>query len=102
MAKAPFPRRFGFPPATDLSVSAAIPVAIIDIGSNSVRLVVYSAASRSPSVIFNEKVMAGLGADMAATGALGPEAQRRALVALRRFALLIRQMAVVDVRTVAT
>ena len=43
-------------------VFAEQPVAIIDIGSNSVRLVVYSGATRIPSVIFNEKVMAGLGA----------------------------------------
>jgi exopolyphosphatase/guanosine-5'-triphosphate,3'-diphosphate pyrophosphatase len=78
------------------------PVAIIDIGSNSVRLVVYSGATRIPSVIFNEKVMAGLGADMARTGALGEEAQARALAALRRFALLNRQMRVGSTRTVAT
>ena len=78
------------------------PVAIIDIGSNSVRLVVYSGATRIPSIIFNEKVMAGLGADMATTGTLGAQARRRALDALRRFALLTRQMAVGSTRTVAT
>ena len=42
-------------------VFAEKPVAIIDIGSNSVRLVVYSGATRIPSIIFNEKVLAGLG-----------------------------------------
>ncbi|MGQ0661710.1 Ppx/GppA phosphatase family protein [Sphingosinicella sp.] len=78
------------------------PVAIIDIGSNSVRLVVYSGATRIPSVIFNEKVMAGLGTDMARTGALGEGAQDRALAALRRYALLTRQMGVASIRTVAT
>jgi exopolyphosphatase/guanosine-5'-triphosphate,3'-diphosphate pyrophosphatase len=83
-------------------MTAIAPVAIIDIGSNSVRLVVYSGATRIPSVIFNEKVMAGLGADMAQTGALGYEAQERALGALRRFAFLTRQMRVVSTRTVAT
>lgn len=83
-------------------MNSVAPVAIIDIGSNSVRLVVYSAATRIPSVIFNEKVMAGLGADMASTGALGDEAQARALTALRRFCLLTRQMRVVSTRTVAT
>ena len=50
------------------------PVAIIDIGSNSVRLVVYSGATRIPSIIFNEKVMAGLGRELGETGALGEEA----------------------------
>ncbi|HWT11195.1 MAG TPA: Ppx/GppA family phosphatase [Allosphingosinicella sp.] len=78
------------------------PVAIIDIGSNSVRLVVYSGAKRIPSVIFNEKVMAGLGRDMGETGALGPQARRRALDALARFRLLTRQMGVVRTRVVAT
>jgi exopolyphosphatase/guanosine-5'-triphosphate,3'-diphosphate pyrophosphatase len=75
------------------------PVAIIDIGSNSVRLVVYSGAKRIPSVIFNEKVLAGLGREV---GAIGEQAQARALAALDRFRLLIKQMGVVRTRTVAT
>jgi len=83
-------------------VTASAPVAIIDIGSNSVRLVVYSGATRIPSVIFNEKVMAGLGEEMSDTGALGEAAQARALVALRRFAVLTDQMKVSSIRTVAT
>ncbi|HTU11016.1 MAG TPA: Ppx/GppA family phosphatase [Allosphingosinicella sp.] len=78
------------------------PVAIIDIGSNSVRLVVYSGATRIPSVIFNEKVLAGLGRGVAETGAIIPEAEARALAALERFALLVKQMQVVRTRTVAT
>ncbi len=81
---------------------AEAPVAIIDIGSNSVRLVVYSGAKRIPSVIFNEKVMAGLGRDISETGAMSEAAQERALDALERFGLLIRQMSVVRVRVVAT
>jgi exopolyphosphatase / guanosine-5'-triphosphate,3'-diphosphate pyrophosphatase len=78
---------------------ADAPIAIVDIGSNSVRLVVYSGATRMPSVIFNEKVLAGLGRQ---AGAIGAEAQARALAALQRFRLLIDQMGVVDVRVVAT
>lgn len=80
----------------------ARPVAILDIGSNSVRLVVYSGATRAPSVIFNEKVMAGLGRDIGETGALSEEAQRRALAALERFRLLVEGMGVVRTRVVAT
>jgi exopolyphosphatase/guanosine-5'-triphosphate,3'-diphosphate pyrophosphatase len=68
------------------------PVAIIDIGSNSVRLVVYSGATRIPSVIFNEKVLAGLGKAVGETGAIDPEAEARALAALERFTLLVKQM----------
>src|SRR5688572_25558524 len=81
---------------------AEAPVAIIDIGSNSVRLVVYSGARRIPSIIFNEKVMAGLGRDVGGTGTLDAEAQERALLALRRFRLLTEQMGVVRTRVVAT
>jgi exopolyphosphatase/guanosine-5'-triphosphate,3'-diphosphate pyrophosphatase len=75
------------------------PVAIVDIGSNSVRLVVYSGATRIPSIIFNEKVLAGLGREV---GKIGEAAQTRALSALERFRLLIGQMNVVRVRVVAT
>lgn len=78
------------------------PVAIIDIGSNSVRLVVYSGATRIPSIVFNEKIMAGLGKGFAKTGALSPNAQERALGALRRFKILITQMGVSRTRVVAT
>lgn len=81
---------------------ARAPVAIIDIGSNSVRLVVYSGATRIPSVIFNEKIMAGLGRGADAGGPLAEEAQARALGALARFALLTRQMGVARSRVVAT
>jgi exopolyphosphatase/guanosine-5'-triphosphate,3'-diphosphate pyrophosphatase len=78
------------------------PVAIVDIGSNSVRLVVYSGASRIPSIVFNEKVMAGLGKGLSKTGELPEAAQDRALAALRRFAILMRQMGVSRTRVVAT
>lgn len=78
------------------------PVAIVDIGSNSVRLVVYSGATRIPSIVFNEKVMAGLGKAVGKTGQLSEAAQDRALAALRRFRILTRQMGVVRTRVVAT
>jgi exopolyphosphatase/guanosine-5'-triphosphate,3'-diphosphate pyrophosphatase len=80
----------------------AEPLAIIDIGSNSVRLVVYAGAPRVPSVIFNEKVMAGLGEAVGETGALSAESRERALAALRRFALLVAEMRVARLRVVAT
>ncbi|HYN46607.1 MAG TPA: Ppx/GppA family phosphatase [Allosphingosinicella sp.] len=78
------------------------PVAIVDIGSNSVRLVVYSGATRIPSVIFNEKVLAGLGREVDRTGKIGEAAEARALAALERFHMLVGQMNVVRTRTVAT
>jgi exopolyphosphatase/guanosine-5'-triphosphate,3'-diphosphate pyrophosphatase len=78
------------------------PVAIIDIGSNSVRLVVFSGAPRAPSIVFNEKVLAGLGQGLGETGMLGAAPRARALAALRRFRLLLDQMEVEDVRVLAT
>ncbi len=75
---------------------------IIDIGSNSVRLVVYAGRSRTPAVIFNEKVMAGLGRGLAQDGRLSGGSIRVAVAALARFALLARDMGVADLRTVAT
>jgi exopolyphosphatase/guanosine-5'-triphosphate,3'-diphosphate pyrophosphatase len=80
----------------------AEPVGIVDIGSNSVRLVVYSGAPRAPSIIFNEKVLAGLGQGLGETGRLGEEPRLRALAALRRFRLLLDQMEVSDLRVLAT
>lgn len=77
-------------------------MAIVDIGSNSVRLVVYSGPRRSPSILFNEKVMAGLGRAVGETGALSDEAQARALEALGRFRLLMSEMGVGRSRIVAT
>ena len=52
------------------------PLSIIDIGSNSIRLVVYEGVARSPTVLFNEKMLAGLGRGIVTTGKLDPEAVR--------------------------
>lgn len=74
---------------------------IIDIGSNSVRLVVYQGHPRIPATLFNEKVMAGLGRSLASTGAIDATSMALAISALRRFAAIAREMDAV-VRTVAT
>lgn len=76
--------------------------AIIDIGSNSIRLVVYQGPERLPSILFNEKVMAGLGRSLAAEGSIDAEAMARARAALARFAALAEAMEVGELRTVAT
>lgn len=76
--------------------------AIIDIGSNSIRLVVYDGPARIPAIMFNEKVMAGLGRGLVRNGALDDEAVDRALTALSRFSRLAAQMDVSRIRTVAT
>ena len=63
--------------------------AVIDIGSNSVRLVLYRLDGRAIWTVFNEKVLAGLGRDLPATGRLSPEGVEMALTALRRFAAVL-------------
>lgn len=78
------------------------PIAIIDIGSNSVRLVVYERACRMPMTLFNEKELAGLGRGIATTGRLNDEAVETALAAIRRFMVLCRQMGVVRLHVLAT
>ncbi|MEL6225924.1 MAG: hypothetical protein AAFR01_02770, partial [Pseudomonadota bacterium] len=79
-----------------------VPVAVVDIGSNSVRLVVYDGALRSPTPIFNEKVLCGLGREVGTTGVLGAEATARATSALKRFRAVTRHLGVGLVRAVAT
>ena len=65
-------------------------VAVIDIGSNSVRLVVYETMARSLVTIFNEKALCGLGREVQSTGLLAEDAVAKALTALRRFRALCR------------
>ncbi len=78
------------------------PMGVIDIGSNSVRLVVYEGAVRAPVPIFNEKVLAGLGRSVASKGELEQEGIERALGALTRFRAICRILGVKNVRAIAT
>ena len=77
-------------------------VAVIDIGSNSVRLVVYEEMARSLISIFNEKTLCGLGREVQSTGLLAPDAVAKALTSLRRFRALCRIMKVGRVHAIAT
>ena len=77
-------------------------VAVIDIGSNSVRLVVYESMTRSLVSIFNEKALCGLGREVQTTGLLAPDAVTKALTSLRRFRALCRVMKVGRVYAIAT
>jgi exopolyphosphatase/guanosine-5'-triphosphate,3'-diphosphate pyrophosphatase len=93
---------FGRPLFEDPSARALSRVGVVDVGSNSVRMVVFDGAARSPAYFYNEKVMAGLGKGLAETGRLNPEGKARALVALRRFALLAEGMDIAPFTVVAT
>lgn len=76
--------------------------AVIDIGSNSIRLVVFDAIRRAPMPLFNEKILCGLGRSLHLTGRLDGDGVRQALVNLQRFAKLVQAMGVGQVECVAT
>ena len=78
------------------------PIGVIDIGSNSVRLVIYEGAVRSPTPIFNEKVLCGLGRTVGTSRQLGSEAIGRAIAALARFHSIARILGVKNLRAIAT
>ena len=77
-------------------------VAVIDIGSNSVRLVVYEAMARSLVTLFNEKALCGLGREVQSTGLLAPDAVAKALTSLRRFRALCKIQKVGRIYAIAT
>jgi exopolyphosphatase/guanosine-5'-triphosphate,3'-diphosphate pyrophosphatase len=77
-------------------------VAVIDIGSNSVRLVVYERMARSLVSVFNEKTLCGLGREVQSTGLLAPDAVDKALTSLKRFHALCRIQRVGRVYAIAT
>lgn len=76
--------------------------AVIDIGSNSVRLVVYRLEGRAIWTVFNEKVLAGLGRDLAKTGRLSPDGVTQTLQALKRFRAVLEAVGPAEVFAVAT
>ncbi|MEO1280363.1 MAG: Ppx/GppA phosphatase family protein [Pseudomonadota bacterium] len=78
------------------------PVGVIDIGSNSVRLVVYEGAVRAITPLFNEKVLCGLGRNVAADGMLGDDGMERAFDVLSRFRAIVGAMGVRTIRAFAT
>lgn len=78
------------------------PRAVIDIGSNTVRLVIYGAPLRAPVTLLNEKVTARLGRDLAETGLLSPKGAASALTALTRFHALLEMYRVDHAEVAAT
>ena len=93
---------FGKPLFQDPGARALRRVGVVDVGSNSVRMVVFDGAARSPAYFYNEKIMCALGAGMADTGHLSPEGRVRALSTMRRFAKLAEGMGLLEMTVVAT
>jgi exopolyphosphatase/guanosine-5'-triphosphate,3'-diphosphate pyrophosphatase len=78
------------------------PLSIIDIGSNSIRLVIYEGIARSPTVLFNEKMLAGLGRGIVTTGKLDPDGVKRAIEEFRRFRALSERAGAEQLYVIAT
>lgn len=77
-------------------------IAVVDIGSNTVRLVVYDAPTRLPIPMFNEKAQCELVRGMTKSGRLNPDGVERAISSLSRFVGLSRAMGVDRIELVAT
>ena len=93
---------FGRPLFDDPESRKLSRVGVVDVGSNSIRLVVFDGAARSPAYFYNEKIMCALGAGVGETGRLNPEGRVRAVLALARFAKLAEGMALPNLTAVAT
>ncbi|MCP1198479.1 Ppx/GppA phosphatase family protein [Notoacmeibacter sp. MSK16QG-6] len=78
------------------------PVAIVDIGSNSVRLVIFEGVTRAPTLFFNEKMLAGLGRSLVDTGRLNTEGVEAALQSFSRFRALAEQAGATEIHVIAT
>ena len=86
----------------DPTARALSRVGVVDVGSNSVRLVVFDGAARSPAYFYNEKILCGLGKGFNETGHLNPNGRDRALAAIQRFQLLATAMGLPQLTAVAT
>ncbi len=84
------------------SLPAMKPVAVIDIGSNTVRLVIYDGLRRTPTTVFNEKAQCELGRGLAQEGAMMKETMARAHKTLRRFRLICDRYEIDDLIVFAT
>jgi exopolyphosphatase / guanosine-5'-triphosphate,3'-diphosphate pyrophosphatase len=76
--------------------------AVVDLGSNSVRLVVYEGLSRNPMSIFNEKAVLRLGRGLQATGLLNPDGMAQAMTILHRYRAVAQAMGAHPIEILAT
>lgn len=89
-------------PTAQGRIKGARPVAVLDIGSNSVRLVVYERHARALTPLYNEKSACALGRGIAKSGKLSEASVAQAVEAIKRFALVARMMRVGRVHILAT
>lgn len=101
-AKIPDWGSFGKPLFDNPEARALSRVGVVDVGSNSVRMVIFDGAARSPAYFYNEKIMCELGAGLSESGCLNPRGRKRALSALRRFQHLAKDLDLPGLHVVAT
>jgi exopolyphosphatase/guanosine-5'-triphosphate,3'-diphosphate pyrophosphatase len=89
-------------PATPAATRPDGRIGVIDLGSNSIRLVVYDRPGRAPLPVFNEKVLCGLGRGLERTGRLNPDGVRLALENMGRFARIAAGMGLDRLDVLAT
>src|SRR3984957_7129917 len=76
--------------------------AVVDLGSNSVRLVVYEGLGRNPMSIFNEKAVLRLGRGLQATGLLDQDGMAQAMTILHRYRAVALAMGAHPIEILAT
>jgi exopolyphosphatase / guanosine-5'-triphosphate,3'-diphosphate pyrophosphatase len=88
-------------PVTDIDLARGR-IGVIDIGSNSLRLVVYDTAARAPTPLFNEKALCALGRGLGSSGRLNPDGVASAIVNLQRFVAIAHAIGVARLDVIAT
>ncbi|NQV56904.1 MAG: Ppx/GppA family phosphatase [Rhodospirillales bacterium] len=96
------PLRSDAPPPGQAADTPNGRIGIVDIGSNTVRLVVFDAPARLPVPIFNERVACRLGRGIGQSGRLDPEGVQLAFETLDRFTAIAREIPVERFKMVAT
>lgn len=86
----------------DANIATRARMGVVDLGSNSVRLVVYEGLDRNPHVIFNEKAVLGLGRGLHGSGQLNEGAAAQALTVLGRYHALAQGMGADPLEVMAT
>ena len=90
------------PSPVEEAVGAEARYGVIDIGSNSIRMVVFEGLRRVPLPMFNERILCGLGRNLHDTGRLDPQGVEQALLNIERFGVLLRSMGVARFDAIAT
>ena len=76
--------------------------AVIDLGSNSIRMLIYENFEKSQIPIFNEKAVCSLGDSLELTGKLNPIGVQYSISVLERFKNILNNSRITNVNIFAT